>query len=1516
MVARVRRVLVRVILGLLLFVAAALAAADAALQVPSVRAWIAQRAEQAARSALGAPVEIDAIESMSLLSARLRGVRVLGRDGHALASTEHAYVRVDPFALLTGRLHVSRLDLERPQVELGAPDGHHGGLLALLRRKREQKPHAEPSGGGLSVELSNIRLQQARVSVLLGADRFAAHGLELRGAVDVDQGPLVRVDELKAELTRNGEPLGRMASAHGRRKPNGAAELTLKAEIASARLHAKATLGPKDAAQDQAQPITAHVTVQHFGPDALRRLGVDSDVLTAPVDVRAHASGTTHALRYAATLGTPGGEVTASGRFVAPSTLSATLRIPELRPQRFLRAQVAPVRGVVRVQAEPDPHSDATLVVFALDDAAYDGTKLPRVDARGSFGAGRGLLIEQLDARYADGRAEARGKLGPDGALELSAHVRARALGALPPVKRFAPELSGALLADVHVARSAQGALAAKLALSLREPAFGDVHAEALNVRGKAQGTSAAAAHVRAQLDARAVQVAGVHLDTAALELQGGPRRYLARADFGSRGRARASIVRDGSRVRADARARIVIDEQGGVLGADVDDLRYRPGVVSVDTASLRYAGARAQLTGSYESDGEVALQLRAHAPDLARVLAPLLPHTTPVPGALDLDAHVTGKARRPRLELAANYRHGVVFGMPIDALTLKARADVPQRALAVHVAGQAGGGSVQAELQSTLRQRELSLSALRGAQHALALHIQHVQLASLQTWPEGRFVPERATLSGELQAQGTLAELSLQTDLESRMRFAGDKEPVLVEVAGRYRPDAVELNLDAEDRFGPLLRSHVMTDLARGDLARNLPVLQRMVVERSWKVSVWLGARRIDQLPAFEALRAPKALWPAQVSAQATLAHEPSSEPHGALLVKAAWQPPGLKGGDFPCGLAHAPRFEFEARMAGGDLHTHLAAWENDKPVLALQTQSRAPINDLLEAHPKRARPASVSLQMAELDLSQVPVVCEAAAGYVGGTATLQRALTQQVSGSIALHGRDVQVGTAPPFQASLQAHADLNALLATAKLAVADGDASIKARVPFDPHGMLPSISLDEPARADIVLRHMSAAALLKPLPFLDARAGQIAGRLAMTGTLRNPSLQGQIEFHDVDATLGQAGQRFENLTGKLAIDDRKLHLYPTKLHDRNGSLELSGDLTMFSPLSWQAQITAKANNFPVRRSGVMLARFGGSLDVSANVDPSAARLDVGLSHARLALTGESLAGVQSLAPHADIVFANGPPPPEQQKPKGPPMPLVLRVHSDEPFWVRRQDFSALITPDLRIEVKDGETQINGPVVIQRGIVELLGRLFDIQQGRIEFAGGHEVEPTLELTAMRRVPGGATVTIEASGTLYQPTLTFMVDGKNVTAGEALATATGASTGTGSGSNVQQQLSSMALGIATGVLTVGARRELGEWVPVLAIERSENETRLRAGVAAERLVPGFLRKLIVDAYIEGIFSAGQGPPSVASASSPAPSNLDTEAGVLLELRFPKHLVGEAQYGPGQRWSLDLNWQP
>jgi hypothetical protein len=106
------------------------------------------------------------------------------------------------------------------------------------------------------------------------------------------------------------------------------------------------------------------------------------------------------------------------------------------------------------------------------------------------------------------------------------------------------------------------------------------------------------------------------------------------------------------------------------------------------------------------------------------------------------------------------------------------------------------------------------------------------------------------------------------------------------------------------------------------------------------------------------------------------------------------------------------------------------------------------------------------------------------------------------------------------------------------------------------------------------------------------------------------------------------------------------------------------------------------------------------------------------------------------------------------------------------------------------------------------------------------------------------------------------------------------------------------------------GLLSLGARRELGEWVPIFSMDQAKDDTRINAGIEADRIVPEFLSDVVRGAYVEGIVSTGSGTEQNSASSNGA------SGGVLLELLLPFDFVWAGQYGPGQRWSIDFDWRP
>jgi hypothetical protein len=217
-----------------------------------------------------------------------------------------------------------------------------------------------------------------------------------------------------------------------------------------------------------------------------------------------------------------------------------------------------------------------------------------------------------------------------------------------------------------------------------------------------------------------------------------------------------------------------------------------------------------------------------------------------------------------------------------------------------------------------------------------------------------------------------------------------------------------------------------------------------------------------------------------------------------------------------------------------------------------------------------------------------------------------------------------------------------------------------------------------------------------------------------------------------------------------------------------------------------------------------------------------------------------------------------------------------------------------------------QDKGPTLEGEARIRRGDFMLLGKSFTIQKGAIRFTGDAPPDPELDLRAVFKPSGGEDLVVQVTGRTSAPVLTF--SGAATDAGEAVMVLSGRKSA-GAEQQAQSDAAGFAASVTAGLLSVTARRELGDWVPMLRVEtdRSGTPSRAAAGFDASRLIPPFLDGIAKGAYVEGIVGATQNNQSGGSSVG---------LGVRLELAFPRDLITTLGYGPGPNWSTDIAWSP
>jgi autotransporter translocation and assembly factor TamB len=1527
--SRIGRALRWLPIGLVLLVLTPLVVVQLLLLAPRPRDWAKQQILTAVRPAFGeGRLEIDDLEALSLVHVRLRGARVLGKHGERLASIDRVDALINPLTLWRQRLTITSLRATRPFVDFGAPWNEGGGFLELFQSAEAPEPESEPTpgeGGGFEIAFDDLKIDQGSVDLRIADAHFRVQ--DLNAALRLHIGPelALGVAGLAASVLRNERSVATLQGSDVNYAGAGSLHARVGVVAGTTTLSAMLELGSPDATG--AQPVRAELHAHALSPQTLLAFGVDDGgLLTAPIDIQARANGSLPASRGAldwnVQLDTPGGQVQADGRWQAPQ-LSATLRVQRLDPARFLDTGVAALSGLARVELRHDAASKVSAVKLELADSSYADTPLPKLEAELRRGTAGALWLDSLRLRYPDAGLDAKGRMGSNGELALEAELNARSLAALPPVKQLGLALDGDLRGDLALTRSASGSFTAKAALVSTRTRVDDLHADALQLQLDARGPSFDRPTGRLELHTTRLRNSRMELPRAELSLSGGPAHYTLAGRFGDRGDLQAELTRVGRGLRATGHAALVIDHAGArhPLRTTIGTIEYEPDrAIAMRDVQLSYRRARATFDGRLDAKRKSRVDARVEIPDVAELTGPWM--ADPIAGSLRVSAALSDSIEKPKMQVEARYRSPAFQGLQNLAVDLRARADVARRQVELHVDTSSHAGAISVDLKTQLRAPNLTSAAFMQGSHELDIDIDHFVPSELVSWPRGAALPTRADVSGALRAEGRFGELVISTDLRAGLRFAGEPDPFELRLFGQYAKHKLELSLDSRDPRGPLLHARAAAVVRREQLSDPGGFLLELARTGVWEASATLHPRRLDRFPLARALDLPEAVAPAVVSAQLDIEHEPGQEPAGKLTMHAGWEGPGEQIAKKPppksrsttappCGAGAFPEFDFDASIEKGALQSRLVTKIAGKEALVTKLDSESFMDEWLGVPRDAIRPVEAAVTFNDLTLSQLPVVCDFASGNVSGHARVSRALGQQVTARIDIRGRAISLGQAPAFDAVIGASANRQVLDANVNLKARDGFAKISAQLPLDGSGELPNLKLDGPARLEAQVRKMDVRSLLAGLPQLRATEGRADADLTFTGSLRDPDLRGTIVLHDVTMTIAELGQRLERTSATLALEGRSLSFKQLKIHDRDGSLDLSGRLTMRDWGSFKGEVQAKADDFPLRKTAAMLARLNGDARLTADIDPKRVELDLVLQRMRIELMDEDASGVQPLARNPGIVFTDSRQRRDLERPPSSAQstPLTLKVHTSAPFSISRSDFSVLVAMQIELEALQNDVSLTGTVDLQRGYVQLLGQFFDIEQGHFEFTGGHGFEPTLELVASRKLSDGTKVGIRASGTLRAPKITFTVDDEAVTAGEALSAASGSDYG-GSDATVEQQVSSVASGLAASILQLGARPEPGGLMPTLSIGASEHGPTLRAGLEADQFIPGFLEDIVIDAYVEGIFSRENGDGSHGQTSSTSGS------AALLELRFPHSLVSEAQYGPSKRWSVDFSWQP
>lgn len=1519
----------------LLAALAVLASALYHVTLPELRTSAARLVEDLFAGELRGRLEIGAFETLRPRRVVATDVRLIDPQGRTVITAKRIELVPDLPSIFSGSPRIASAHLTDGEVALieSGPEG----LPSFIDSFEPDVPSTGPSLDPLVVRVDGIILQRVHVhGSLLGLHGLRAPDLAARGAMRIGGDVQIRIDHGSATLDRPFRFIGDIESISGTistvhdegiaLRILGSKRGTPEQVVASVRYAAK------DADPATVQTLHVEVDGQNITTPTVQEIGFDwMPELDVPVNGRFALHGPVDDFEIDAQLTSRGGAASLAGRVSAIEGYEVYVDAERLDVGQIIAgAPDIVVSGQAKLEATPleaSPRLRVSVTPFALGDFT-----VPAFALTGALEPDR-LRVDSIEAAHRGARFTGKGHVGFRGQLALDFTALIDDIATDPALGRFVPGAHGRLHVDVRVASPdmSRGRLDLSGHADLTKFSYnGMVRADRLEIAGSAKGDPERP-ELRVTLRGRSIVVGDYALGDADLRVTGGPRAY----------KADGKIVREGQRnfvLAASARV-----EKGALtIEADPIELRVGEGTWRGALKGLRFAGngdiglellrfanraqrleARGSLLERGDDEGSVLLQNF----DLAAVAA-LVGERLPISeGFADAQVTLAGDLSRPLVQLQGALRQGTIGGVhDVNAvyfviyengsINLDGEVDLGER------------GVVQARGSGTIDvQHRDPVQALLLARYALSIGSQGLMLELV---PQLRDAGIRGKLSGQLRVEGTLDA----PELHGALQLDPIDLPDLAPLQAIFEVDHSGLDLRARGSFGdargPLATMQARAELPIRSVLRDPRLLREALEHGKWELYFETLERRLDQLP--EPLHA-YAPYPLALKGNLELRRDGSGL-RGSGAWSATWA--GAVTGT-ECAIDVVPRGRGTFTLRDGALATEAFALIGPRRLASVEARLDLALEALIRGEPLPEPERFQARARVDVpNIEKVPFLCELGRGKVRADLELDGGrgatpiLVAGANASFVPH--TVQQGARrktrvrgcadAPIELQLEANADARELRATAQSSGCHGGRStLTAALPVDWNEglrVVPRPSLDRPMSLKLALEGAQLAPLLDRIPGVRNADALARGELVATGTLRTPKLSGGVSMEAGRLYLVTMGQELSELTARITLLDDWAKIETLSVRSEDGSVEAAGGLGFEGLVPRRAQLAVRAREFPVLKEGSDVAWVTGSVVIDAQVLDDVLRAAARSHTLSVRLPDTENRALQPLEPHPDVVRSDA-------EEVAAAEPYAIELHFDGRSGVNayRNDFNARIVTELAVSYRDPDLSVGGYMEFRGGTFETLAKPFVIERGSLRFDGTPSLNPEVLLVAVHRPEAAASspVTVSVTGTLAKPEIAFSSD---VCPGDSGAiTYLIAGQCVADDPDLAQESESaqeaFAVGIAgSSVLTLlGTPPKVGGVTPRVGVESRGHgyDTRFKAGVASESLVPRFMRKLVRRVYIQGAVSTGSGEQLQLAESEPADSSFSRSLDFLIEMYFPHNIVGSGMFA-ADRWGVDVVWEP
>jgi len=356
-----------------------------------------------------------------------------------------------------------------------------------------------------------------------------------------------------------------------------------------------------------------------------------------------------------------------------------------------------------------------------------------------------------------------------------------------------------------------------------------------------------------------------------------------------------------------------------------------------------------------------------------------------------------------------------------------------------------------------------------------------------------------------------------------------------------------------------------------------------------------------------------------------------------------------------------------------------------------------------------------------------------------------------------------------------------------------------------------------------------------------------GELSADLHASGRMHDPGLDGELILTDLEVLVPGALPRLNRARVEVQATGPNLEL---RLRGRSGS---RGRVELDATVGLDDLSSPRLDG---RLSGEGVEYLAGILPLEAtfDVDFEGRRvedhfaLDVVVARSRIIVTERDLASAYApIQAVPDVVFVEtfGVRPISRVDAVPPlsadPLSSTVHIENGEPIRFRGTDSQAVATVDLRIDVRDVTTRLEGAADVTDGTVTLFGREYRILKAIVRFTENHPPNPQLDIQlqhAFERV----TLTVLVGGRVDDPKVRFASDPSRYDQSQLLAFFAGLANPDqdGPAGNPTTQAAGAAAGLVLGPLTKKVRQNLpidtfdvsmGNGAPVVTVGKWLSET-------------------------------------------------------------------------------------